>query len=96
MKKLGEALRKNEQVAEEVKEAADDLAVVHAVLDTKLPADAKAGDVATAVTKAEQIEKRLTESGKMLDKVNEALRESDQTGDSRSANPPREPRAPRQ
>lgn len=77
MTKLGQALKKNEQVAEEVKEAADELAVVHAVLDTKLPEDAKNGDIATAVAQTDRLEKRLTASGEVLDEVNRTLR-SDQ------------------
>ena len=84
MTKLDRALQKNEQVAEDVKEAADELAVVHAVLDTKLPEAAKSGDVATAVAQTEDIEKRLTASGKALDEVNRTLRsEHDGVGEQR-------------
>jgi len=70
---IDQALDKNRQVAEEVKEAADELAVVHAVLDSKLPQAANAGDVATAVAQTGELEKRLTESGKTLDEVNRTL-----------------------
>jgi hypothetical protein len=75
---LHEALDKNRQVAEEVKEAADELAVVHAVLDSHLPGDAGAEDVARAVAHTGEIEKRLTESGKILDEVNETLERATQ------------------
>jgi hypothetical protein len=70
---LADALDKNKRAAEEVKEAADELAVVHAVLDTKLPEDAKAHEVAHAVAQASELEKRLTETGKALDEVNKTL-----------------------
>ena len=80
MSKLSQALKQNEQAAEDVKEAADDLAVVHAVLDTKLPADARKGDVDNAVAQTEQLEKRLTESAKVLDEVNRTLRDSRSAG----------------
>jgi ABC-type Fe3+-citrate transport system substrate-binding protein len=70
---VDEAIDKNKQVAEEVKAAADELALVHAVLDKKLPDGVRAGDVAEAVARADEIEKRLDESGKILDQVNEKL-----------------------
>jgi division protein CdvB (Snf7/Vps24/ESCRT-III family) len=70
---IADALDKNKQVAEEVKDVADELAVVHAVLDKKLPRDANATDVAQAVARADHLEKRLTASGAVLDEVNESL-----------------------
>jgi hypothetical protein len=73
---VAEALGKNKKVAKDVKEAADELAVVHAVLDKRLPGDARDGDVATAVAQTDDLEKRLTESGKKLDDVNRSLEKS--------------------
>jgi hypothetical protein len=70
---IAEALDKNKQAAEEVKKAADDLAVVHAVLDTKLAKGTSDGDVARAVARTDKVEKRLTESAEKLDEVNETL-----------------------
>ena len=70
---IAEALDKSKQATEEVKKAADDLAVVHAVLDTKLAKGASDGDVARAVARTDTVEKRLTESAEKLDEVNETL-----------------------
>ena len=70
---LAEALDKSKQATEDVKKAADDLAVVHAVLDTKLASGASDGDVARAVAETDKVEKRLTRSAEKLDEVNETL-----------------------
>ena len=70
---LAEALDKNKQATDDVKRAADDLAVVHAVLDTKLAKGASDGDVARAVAETDKVEKRLTRSAEKLDEVNETL-----------------------
>ena len=66
-------LDKNKEATAEIKRAADDLAVVHAVLDTKIAQGATDGDVKRAVAETDKVEKRLTESAKKLDEVNEAL-----------------------
>ena len=71
---LVEALDKNKQVATTVREAADELALVHAVLETKLPQDARSADeIARAVAHTDAVEKRLSESGKVLGEVNATL-----------------------
>ncbi len=70
---IADALDQNKQATEEVKKAADDLAVVHAVLDTKLTKGASDNDVERAVAETNQVEKRLTKSAEKLDKVNEKL-----------------------
>ena len=70
---LVDALDKSKQATEDVKKAADDLAVVHAVLDTKLAKGASDGDVARAVKETDKVEKRLTRSAEKLDEVNETL-----------------------
>jgi hypothetical protein len=70
---LHEVLTKNKEVAEEVTRAADDLAVVHAVLDTKLTQGASSGDVERAVAETKKVEDRLSESAEKLDRVNETL-----------------------
>jgi len=70
---LAEAIDKNKQATDDVKRAADDLAVVHAVLDTKLAKGASDGDVARAVAETDKVEKRLTKSAEKLDEVNETL-----------------------
>jgi hypothetical protein len=70
---LADALDQNKQATEDVKKAADDLAVVHAVLDTKLAKGASDGDVARAVAETDKVEKRLTRSAEKLEQVNETL-----------------------
>ena len=70
---LDEALTKNKEAAEEVARAADDLAVVHAVLDTKLANGASDGDVKRAVAETKKVEERLSESAEKLEQVNETL-----------------------
>jgi len=70
---IAEALDKSRQTTEDVKKAADDLAVVHAVLDTKLAKGESDGDVARAVAETDKVEKRLTRSAEKLDQVNETL-----------------------
>jgi 2C-methyl-D-erythritol 2,4-cyclodiphosphate synthase len=68
-----DALDKNKQATADVKKAADDLAVVHAVLDTKLSKGTSDGDVGRAVAETDKVEKRLTKSAEKLDEVNETL-----------------------
>ena len=70
---IADALDKNKQATEDVKKAADDLAVVHAVLDTKIAKGTSDGDVARAVAETDKVEKRLTKSAEKLDQVNETL-----------------------
>ena len=70
---LDEALTKNKEATEEVARAADDLAVVHAVLDTKIANGSSDDDVERAVAETKNVEERLSESAKKLEQVNEAL-----------------------
>lgn len=70
---LNEALDKNKEATAEVKRAADDLAVVHAVLDTKIAQGASDSDVKRAVDETNRVEKRLGDSAEKLDQVNETL-----------------------
>jgi hypothetical protein len=70
---LGEALSKNKEAAEEVARAADDLAVVHAVLDTEIGNGSSGGDVKRAVAETKKVEERLSESAEKLEQVNETL-----------------------
>lgn len=70
---LNEALDKNKAATAEVKRAADDLAVVHAVLDTKIAQGASDSDVKRAVEETNNVEKRLSDSAEKLDQVNETL-----------------------
>lgn len=70
---LADALQKNQQATEEVQRAADDLAVVHAVLDTKASKGAVDDESKRAVAETAQVEKRLTKSVEKLEQVNETL-----------------------
>ncbi|MET3497581.1 hypothetical protein [Variovorax boronicumulans] len=67
------AVEQSKQVAEEIKEAADDLVVVHAVLDKELTDKHRSSEVDQAVAHTEKIEKRLSKSAKALDEVNRKL-----------------------
>ena len=70
---LADALNKNEKATEEVKKAAEQLAVVHAVLDTQMSKGSDA-DVAHAVAETHEVEKQLDRSAEKLDEVNETLK----------------------
>ena len=79
---VDEALTKTKQVAEDIKDAADELAVVHAVLETGPPEkatesstarDAYRAEVQEAVDRTRDLEKQLQESAQTLDSANEIL-----------------------
>ena len=70
---LDEALAKNKEATKQVGRAADDLAVVHAVLDTKIANGSNEGDVNRAVAETKKVEERLSESAEKLEQVNETL-----------------------
>ncbi|MEJ8852575.1 hypothetical protein [Variovorax rhizosphaerae] len=69
---LADVLDANKEATEEVKQVADHLAVVHAVLEQAVPAGL-ADDVALATQQTEQLGKQLEEASDKLDKVNEQL-----------------------
>ena len=70
---LADALETNQQATEEVQRAADDLAVAHAVLDTKAAKGSVDDEAKRAVAETARVEKRLTKSAEKLEQVNEAL-----------------------
>jgi len=70
---LAKALRENKEATQAVEKAADDLAVVHAVLDSELPKEMLSSDVDRAVEQTSELEKQLSASSKKLKKVNESL-----------------------
>jgi len=72
-RKLEETIDKAKEVAAEIKQAADDLAVVNTVLEKRLPDDVQVGEVAQALDHSDAVEKTLTKSAEMLDEVNDAL-----------------------
>ena len=70
---LTEALEKNRQATEEVQRAAEDLAVAHAVLDTKTAKGEIDDEAKRAVAETARVEKRLEQSVDKLDQVNQTL-----------------------
>ncbi len=70
---IADALDTNAEAAAEVKDVADELAVVHAVLDTKLTRGASDAEVRKAVADTDELEKRLGQTAEKLDTVNGTL-----------------------
>jgi chaperonin cofactor prefoldin len=70
---LAKALKENKDATQAVEKAADDLAVVHAVLDSELPKEIVSSDVDRAVEQTSELEKQLSASSEKLKKVNESL-----------------------
>jgi hypothetical protein len=70
---LAEAVEKNKEATEEVHKAAEDLAVAHAVLDTKAAGGAVDDEAKRAVAETAKVEKRLSRSAEKLEQVNETL-----------------------
>jgi hypothetical protein len=73
---LEDVLRTNQKVSSDVKDAAEELEIVHAVLDSKVPENARAGDVGAAIDRTELLEKKLKESTAQLDIANAALQQA--------------------
>jgi hypothetical protein len=67
------ALSKSSQAKETVRTAADELAVVHAVLDKNVPKESVPADVRQAVRRTDELEKKLSKSAELLDEVTETL-----------------------
>lgn len=72
-KPLVKALNKNDAVKEVVKQSADELLVVGAVLKQGIPDHAQTGDVAQALEKTELIEDKIQTSAEDLEAVNQLL-----------------------
>jgi len=68
-----DALDKSKEAAETVREAADDLAVVHTVLDTQVPAEARNEEVDQALAQADQLQEQLDKSAELLQDVTKTL-----------------------
>ncbi|MGJ7606975.1 hypothetical protein ACSFA7_21720 [Variovorax sp. LT1R20] len=56
-----------------IRKAADELAVVHAVLDKNVPTETVPADVRQAVRRTDVLEKKLSKSAELLDEVTETL-----------------------
>jgi C4-dicarboxylate-specific signal transduction histidine kinase len=72
-KPLEEALDLTEAVQEVVRQSADELLVINAVLKQELPDHVQVGEVAEALQKTDQIESRINESAADLAHVNQLL-----------------------
>nr|WP_315234271.1 hypothetical protein [uncultured Albidiferax sp.] len=70
---LTDALDAHKQATEEIKEVAEELGVVHAVLDNRIPDDVHHEDVGIAIARTDELEKRLNESVKVLEDATDAL-----------------------
>lgn len=70
---IAEALSKSKHVKHQVQRAADDLAVVHAVLDKELPDSERSEEVDQAVKHTDQVEKKLQESVRVLEGAAKSL-----------------------
>ena len=70
---LLKALDQNDGVKKVVKQSADELLVINAVLKKGIPDKAQTGDVAQALEKTEDIEGTIQESAKNLAEVNQLL-----------------------
>jgi hypothetical protein len=79
---LADALNANKEATQEVKQVADHLSLVHAVLDQALPPGVEE-DLDLATEQTAQLEKQLGEAAEKLEKVNEhlATEVSARTGD---------------
>lgn len=72
---ISDVLHQNIEAAEQIKSAASELEVVHAVLSTKVPAQGADGDIQAAVARTSEIEQQLSDTAEALDKSNAMLRE---------------------
>ena len=70
---LLKALDQNDSVKEVVKQSADELLIINAVLKKGIPKQAQTGDLAQALEKTEVIEDTIQESAKDLAEVNQLL-----------------------
>lgn len=70
---IDEALEKNKQATEAVKQVAEELAIIHEVLDAGISKRVRSDDVERAVEKTSEAEKRLSGSVEQLEEVNDAL-----------------------
>jgi hypothetical protein len=70
---LVKALHQNDGVEEVVKQSADDLLVINAVLKKNIPEHSQMGELAQALHKTEHIEDQIQESAQELGEVNTLL-----------------------
>jgi hypothetical protein len=70
---LEKAIEQAKEVAADIRQAADDLAVANTVLANQLSAEARNSEVSQALDHGETVEKTLTKSAETLDDVNASL-----------------------
>ncbi len=72
---LVHALDQNDSIKEIVKQSADELLVINAVLKQEIPDHSQTGDIAQALQKTDQLEVRIQESAEDLAQVNQLLQQ---------------------
>ena len=70
---LEETIEKAMEVAAEIREAADHLAVVNTVLQDQIPDEVQVGEVAQALDQSAVVEKAIARSAETLSAVNTEL-----------------------
>ena len=70
---LESAIERAKEVAAEIQQAADNLAVVNTVLQDQIPDEIQVGEVAQALDQSDEVEKTITRSAQTLDAVNNEL-----------------------
>lgn len=70
---ISDVLNQNVEVAQQIKTAANELGVVHAVLSTEVTPSGAEGDLEAAVKRTSEIEQQLIETAEALEESNERL-----------------------
>ena len=70
---IAQILSENQESAEQIRAAANELDVVHAVLSTQIPTSALKADLQAAVERTDQLEQQLSETAEALNQSNERL-----------------------
>jgi ribosome biogenesis GTPase A len=70
---LAKVLEQNKQATETIQEVAEDLSVVHAVLDSEVPKETLHPDVDQAIEQTDQLKGKLRSAEEKLKTVNETL-----------------------
>ena len=70
---LENVIDKAKEVAAEIQQAADNLAVANTVLQEQIPDEVQVGEVAQALGQSDEVEKIITKSAEMLDQVNSEI-----------------------
>ncbi|QGW80833.1 hypothetical protein [Variovorax paradoxus] len=79
---LAKALEENKHAAATVQEVAEDLSVVHTVLDSEVPKETLHPDVSQAIEQTDQLKDKLRSAEEKLKTVNETLEQQVASKDS--------------